>query len=315
MAMRGLCVGHGQRRVSPSSSSSHLWSSQLKSSLGHNLQVSCRSGRIGIGRPHLPLHQPQIPRSPIPQVSPRRAVPHHQPRCPRRAHPPLHRRLRRPLRPLLLVPSRTPQRLRYPNLNHIIRKRVRRVGNFKPLSSVLPNPFGPYDLLDKETPLFLEPHDNGLLLLSKTIYSNCGNLCNGVCELHTNNEAKLKVATLEAANNSHTPYGRCPSGLAVMDCDGKIYRGSYMESAAYNPSLGPLQAALVAYVASGGGGGYDRIVAAVLTEWEGAVVRQEDTARVLLKMVSPKCKFRVFHSLPIWLLVDAKGLHLDESEK
>ncbi|KAA8523237.1 hypothetical protein F0562_009660 [Nyssa sinensis] len=159
---------------------------------------------------------------------------------------------------------------------------------FKPLSSILPNPFGPNDLLDKETPLLLEPHHKGLSLLSKTIDLNCSNLCNGVCELYTNNEAKLKVAALEAANNSHAPYGGCPSGVALMDCQGKIYTGSYMESAAYNPSLGPVQAALVAYVASGGGGGYDRIVAAVLMEKEGAVVRQEDTARLLLKMVSPK---------------------------
>ncbi|KAL8120233.1 hypothetical protein AgCh_017396 [Apium graveolens] len=51
-----------------------------------------------------------------------------------------------------------------------------------------------------------------------------------------------------------------------------------MESASYNPSLGPVQAALVAFVASGGGG-YDEIVAAVLVEKEEAVVRQGDTAR------------------------------------
>uniref|UniRef100_A0A5B6YPZ9 cytidine deaminase n=1 Tax=Davidia involucrata TaxID=16924 RepID=A0A5B6YPZ9_DAVIN len=165
---------------------------------------------------------------------------------------------------------------------------------FKPLSSILPNPFGPYDLLDEETPLLLEPHENGLSLLSKTIDSNCGNLCNGVCELYSKNESKLKIAALEAANHSHAPYSGCPSGVALMDCEGNIYRGFYMESAAYNPSLGPVQAALVAYVASGGGGGYDRIVAGVLVEKEGAVVRQEDSARLLLKMISPKCDFRVF---------------------
>ncbi|KAA8534857.1 hypothetical protein F0562_029927 [Nyssa sinensis] len=102
---------------------------------------------------------------------------------------------------------------------------------FKPLSSILPNPFGPYDLLDEETPLLLEAHDNGLSILNKAIDSNCGNLCNG--------------------------------------------------------------AALVAHIA-GGGGGYERIVAGVLVEKEGAVVRQEDTARLLLKMVSPKCEFKVF---------------------
>lgn len=70
-----------------------------------------------------------------------------------------------------------------------------------------------------------------------------------------------------------------------------------MESAAYNPSLGPLQAALVDFVANGGGGGggFERIVGAVLVEKKDAVVRQEDTARMLLQTIAPKCDFKVFH--------------------
>ncbi|KAA8531526.1 hypothetical protein F0562_006121 [Nyssa sinensis] len=135
----------------------------------------------------------------------------------------------------------------------------------------------------------ITPHYKGLSLLSKIIDLNYGNLCNGICELYTNNKAKLKVAALEAANNFHAPYGRCPSRVALMDCEWKICRGSCMESVAYNPNLGPLQVALVAYVASGGGSGYDRIVATALMEREGVVVR------LLLKMVSPQCEFRVFH--------------------
>ncbi|KAL6984673.1 cytidine deaminase [Sarracenia purpurea var. burkii] len=169
--------------------------------------------------------------------------------------------------------------------------------SFKPLSSILPNPFGPFDLLDNHTPLLLEPHHNGLSIPNLSI-SNSANLSNGDCDsdfLNSKNQRELEVAALEAANNSHAPYSGCPSGSALMDCDGKIYRGSYTESAAYNPSLGPVQAALVAYVAGGGGGGYDRIVAGVLVEREGAAVGQEDTARLLLKMISPKCELRVFN--------------------
>lgn len=104
----------------------------------------------------------------------------------------------------------------------------------------------------------------------------------------------MREAALEAANNAHAPYSGCPSAVALMDCEGKVYRGSYIESAAYNPSLGPVQAALVAYVA-GEGGGYEKIVGSVLVEKEGAKVRQEDTARLLLKAVSPECEFRVFY--------------------
>ncbi|KAJ6913982.1 hypothetical protein NC651_016283 [Populus alba x Populus x berolinensis] len=109
-------------------------------------------------------------------------------------------------------------------------------------------------------------------------------LPNGVCASFED----LKNEALEAANKSHAPFTNCPSGVALMDCEGKVYRGSYMESAAYNPSIGPVQAALVAYVMGGRGGGYDRIVAAVLVEKQGAKVRQEQTARLLLKEISPK---------------------------
>lgn len=104
---------------------------------------------------------------------------------------------------------------------------------------------------------------------------------------------KLKFVALEAANESHAPYSDCPSGVALVDCDGKIYKGSYVESAAFNPSLGPVQAALVAFVA-GGGGGYDRIVGGVLVEKDGARVKQEETARLLLRTISPNCYFETF---------------------
>ncbi|MBA0612115.1 hypothetical protein Godav_012757, partial [Gossypium davidsonii] len=90
------------------------------------------------------------------------------------------------------------------------------------------------------------------------------------------------------------PHSGCPSGVALIDVEGKIYKGSYMESAAYNPSLPPVQAAIVAYVASGGGGGYERIVRAVLVEKSDAVIKQEHTARLLLQCISPKCEVKVF---------------------
>lgn len=166
---------------------------------------------------------------------------------------------------------------------------------FNPLSQLLPHRFGPDDLLGKDVPLLLEPHHNGLSLLSET-----NNLCNGDCdgkaiEGHNYYKMKeLKHAALEAANKSHAPYSKCPSGLSILDSDGKIYKGSYMESAAYNPSLGPVQAALVVYIAAGGDG-YEKIVAAILVEKEDALVKQEHTAKLLLQSISPRCDFKVFH--------------------
>ncbi|KAJ8637855.1 hypothetical protein MRB53_012122 [Persea americana] len=159
---------------------------------------------------------------------------------------------------------------------------------FRPLSQLLPQRFGPDDLLDKDLPLLLEPHHNGLGFGSDSVdppfYSNGG----------LDRWGELKRAALEAANGAHAPYSGCPSGVAVMDSEGRIFAGSYVESAAYNPSLPPVQAVLVAYVA-GGGGAYEEIVAAALVEEEGAVVGQEVAARMLFGAVAPRCDFRVFH--------------------
>jgi cytidine deaminase len=158
---------------------------------------------------------------------------------------------------------------------------------YTPLSNFLSHRFGPHDLLPEDVPLLLEPHHNKLSFLSDTQIK----LCNGVCAVGR----ELRYAALEAANSSHAPYSGCPSGVALVDCEGKVYTGPYMESAAFNPSMGPVQAALVAYVANGDGGGYERIVGAVLVEKEEAVVKQEQTARLLLQAISPKCEFKVFH--------------------
>ncbi|XP_051150470.1 cytidine deaminase 1-like [Andrographis paniculata] len=174
-----------------------------------------------------------------------------------------------------------------------------KIPNFMPLSEFLPIPFGPHDLLDHQTPFLLENQQNKLDLLPETnspkLTSTNGNLTNKNPQISEETETLLREAALDAANRSHAPYSGCPSGVALMDCEGKLYKGSYVESAAYNPSLGPVQAALVAYVAAVSHGGYERIVAAVLVEKEGAKVKQEDTARLLLKAVSPKCEFHAFH--------------------
>jgi len=57
--------------------------------------------------------------------------------------------------------------------------------------------------------------------------------------------AILREAALEAASMSYSIYTNSPSGVAVLTKSGSIYSGSYIESAAYNPSLSPLHAALI----------------------------------------------------------------------
>lgn len=164
---------------------------------------------------------------------------------------------------------------------------------FTPLSHFLPHRFGPENLLSKHLPFLLEPHHNGLSFLTNSQPNGFT-----TTTTTTNNLDSLRYAALDAANKSHAPYSGCPSGVALIDTDGNIHKGSYAESAAYNPSIGPAQAALVAYIANGGGvgggHGYEKIVAAVLVETESAIVKQEHAARLLLQTISPKCEFKVF---------------------
>ncbi|CAJ1937144.1 unnamed protein product [Sphenostylis stenocarpa] len=161
---------------------------------------------------------------------------------------------------------------------------------FNPLSHFLPHQFGPHDLLSLRAPLLLEPRHNALTLNSDNLnnINNHAAICNGHVDSH-----KLKIAALEAANKSHAPYSGSPSGVALLDRHGNLYKGSYLESAAFNPSLGPVQAALIAFVAAGGGD-YHQIVDAILVEKEDAIVKQEHTARLLLGTISPDCNFSTF---------------------
>lgn len=155
---------------------------------------------------------------------------------------------------------------------------------FVSLSKFLSHPFGPHDLLPKHVPLLLESHHNNLCFLEIE-----GSITNSI-------KPRLKDVALIAANESHAPYSDSPSGVALLDSRGNVYKGCYMESAAYNPSVGPVQAALVSFIAGAGDGAaeYGELVEAVLVEKENAVVKQEDTARLLLSSIAPHCRFNVF---------------------
>jgi cytidine deaminase len=50
---------------------------------------------------------------------------------------------------------------------------------------------------------------------------------------------------LAAAEKSYAPYTQNFAGCALETQTGEIYRGRYVESAAYNPSLPPLQSAIL----------------------------------------------------------------------
>lgn len=156
---------------------------------------------------------------------------------------------------------------------------------WRTVASLLVRPFGPHDLLPGNVPLVLEAHDNAL-----------GDpVANGLARGDL--DARLRQAAEAAARAAHAPYSKCPSGFAVADGDGRIYAGGCLESAAYNPTLGPVQAAIIAMVAAGGCSAGD-VVAAALVEKEQASVAQESTARIFLDAVAPHASFHVYNYRP-----------------
>ena len=114
-------------------------------------------------------------------------------------------------------------------------------GNYS-LGQLLPMRFKPADLLpDPATPLLLQPQDNRVQLTAtarKLLKARAGDAA----------FERAAAEALAAAVGSYSPYSRCPSGLAIVTQAGGVYSGGYVESAAYNPSLPPLQTAIVAAV-------------------------------------------------------------------
>lgn len=116
------------------------------------------------------------------------------------------------------------------------------------LGDYLPDAFGPRDL--NITTLLLDKVDHGYLAEGDT----------------------LAQAAIAAANQSHAPYSGSHSGIALRTSGGAIVTGRYAENAAYNPSLPPLQAALI--LLNMQGEACENIEAAALAEVENATLNQ-----------------------------------------
>ena len=56
---------------------------------------------------------------------------------------------------------------------------------------------------------------------------------------------RLLQAAAEAATQSYAPYSQSYAGVALQTQDGSLFCGRYAENAAFNPSLPPLQSALI----------------------------------------------------------------------
>lgn len=132
------------------------------------------------------------------------------------------------------------------------------------LAELLPMSFGPADL-GCTTPLFSH-FDHGL----------------------SHPAAKsdpVVAAAMAAANKCYTPYTASPAGVTLQGQHGH-FSGGYIENAAYNPSLPPLQAALVALRTSGITD-FTSIERAVLVECADSGVQQGGISRQLLSQIAP----------------------------
>jgi len=132
------------------------------------------------------------------------------------------------------------------------------------LTYYLPDAFGPGDL--GFTGGLMDLKNNNLTLVNPTTDSVI-------------NEA------LSQANKSYSIYTSCFSGVAIQVNDGSIYGGSYAENAAYNPSMSPLEAALVTLIMNGSN--FSLISRIVLVEAEGSKDSQLSATTAVASSVAP----------------------------
>jgi cytidine deaminase len=108
-------------------------------------------------------------------------------------------------------------------------------------------------------------------------------------------DAALAEAALAAARSSYAPYSKSPAGVAIATRTGRIFRGSYIENAAFNPSLSPLQVTLLALIGAGATPG--DITRAALVEVEHSAISQRSATRTVLSAVAPAAKLLVVHAV------------------
>ena len=124
------------------------------------------------------------------------------------------------------------------------------------LADYLPDAFGPKDL--GVTALLLQhPQQRGVI-----------------------NGDPLQQAAMLAAYRSYAPYSQSYSGVALLTTSNQIVTGSYAENAAFNPSLSPLQAALVNLNLAGQT--VDEITEVVLAEFNNARISQVTSCNSIL---------------------------------
>ena len=136
------------------------------------------------------------------------------------------------------------------------------------LPGLLPTAFGPADL-GRQEGLGMPPDLPGPLRLAE------------------GEPDQLTALALEAASESYAPYSGNLAGAAVLLADGSMLRSSYVESAAFNPSLSPLQTLAIRLNLAGVRDYAGAIKRLVLVE-QPAPISQLGAALVLARAWAPK---------------------------
>lgn len=144
------------------------------------------------------------------------------------------------------------------------------------LSALLPMAFGPKDLGRKEGAFPIKP----MKLIPAAPPSDA-----------------LIQAALEAARTSYAPYSGANSGAAISTRSGGVYKGSYIENVAFNPSLSPLQTALVQLIVAGEE--YPAITRVALAESSHAKISQRAATEAVLSAVAPSVRLETVAAEPM----------------
>lgn len=105
----------------------------------------------------------------------------------------------------------------------------------------------------------------------------------------------LQQSALDAARNAYAPYTGSHSGAAIATRSGRIYKGSYIENVAFNPSLSPLQTALVQLIVAGED--YTVISRVALAEIKGAKISQKTATEAVLSAIAPSVRVEFLNAM------------------
>jgi cytidine deaminase len=141
------------------------------------------------------------------------------------------------------------------------------------LPDLLPQAFGPQDLAVK------------VGLISSRGYLPKLNL-------KTFFDDPLVRKALAAAERTYAPYTHNFAGCAIQVNDQKIYTGSYVETAAFNPSLSPLHIAIIRMNLAGLATD-DNISRAILVE-KPTIISQRGVSELLLDTLAPNIRLEYY---------------------